>query len=634
MHISTSSSYSSARTQNSAPLIIRKAQPTTSTIAHNASSEKPSHTNSNNIPKVANSEDVKNTKDVAPNDETVDHVIVRGVIENRDTVVYELSIKGKITTFVFPIEHVKFSARHHIYSNYSEALHGQTVGQHVKDGKSIILAVVDLGYLDLAINLYLTSLLEHHLYNYLFICSENTACDILNALNISAYAYVDYAVIGKTASSYFSKQFKKKTHVKTMAILDALKLRYSVLITDVDIVFFKNPFDHFPCHHCDIQITSDEIEGNSGFYFARNTQASIDLHQRAMEMHEKHPELSNQKTLDRTLERMAKSKELQYKMLSREEFPNGLNYYETGSRMWANEHPCSSCVILHNNWIVNNSAKIYRFKEHHHWKLDKDRYYSSDQRKFITYSNPVSFAENLQVEYEALKSAFWIAHVLNRTLIFPQFHKPVQCEYGVCKRHNFCTYNTLFAVTVLDNNLQDLYRESSFLSNDLVPHEVKNSAITSLIIESDAVKNTPEIIVQNFQHVFQPHRSSRGATLEEIKSWFSKFGNTHVLKFNNLYGAIDLDDAEKSDPEFAQRLEQGIKSSDYRQYYIKTVKPEWVAAKTVSGSFVLLFVIPIFVIPCLCIAVCYKIGACEMEEDEEYERRMKSIKRYRRSVRR
>lgn len=58
--------------------------------------------------------------------------------------------------------------------------------------------------------------------------------------------------------------------MKTMAVIHVLRSGYNVLLTDVDVVFFKNPFDSFTCKGCDIHIQREEKsikshERNSGF---------------------------------------------------------------------------------------------------------------------------------------------------------------------------------------------------------------------------------------------------------------------------------------------------------------------------------------------------------------------------------
>ena len=41
-------------------------------------------------------------------------------------------------------------------------------------------------------------------------------------------------------------------------------------------------------------------------------------------------------------------------------FPCGKEYFEQTRRMFGDDNPCGSCVIMHNNWIVGNNAKVYR----------------------------------------------------------------------------------------------------------------------------------------------------------------------------------------------------------------------------------------------------------------------------------
>jgi hypothetical protein len=511
------------------------------------------------------------------------------VLKTATNVTYLLQGAGeKVTRYMFPISHVNFTRRHRVYRSFEDALAGQTnkygMDSEVHKGQdsdytnetarkgstatTIILAVVDLGYIDMAINLYISSLLRFGLSNYLFICFESTACDILNALNIAAYSYLDYN-IGKESSSYYSKEFKVKTHVKTTAILDALNANYSVLITDLDIVFLKDPFQHMTCEECDIQITSDESDGNSGFYFVKNTDAARTLHAEAMAEYQQHPELSNQKTLAIVINKMLKNNTLKLETLSLDDFPNGYRYFEINHRMWRFDFPCASCVIVHNNWIVYNNAKTYRFKEHHLWFVDKNEYYTSLDRGYIAYSNPYTLSDTVYTEYEALKSAFWIGHVLNRTVILPQFHRPYfSCP--VCEGHDFVAFNTLYSIKDLDEQMgHDAYRESSFLENPLVPNDVRASTLEPIIIKSSLVEKD---LIGPTSIVFTPSYPRYGASLEEIRQLFERFSPMRVLHFQALYGAVDLNAAAKQDPGFSERLEKAILKSDYRQY--KTHGPQ------------------------------------------------------------
>ena len=70
-----------------------------------------------------------------------------------------------------------------------------------------------------------------------------------------------------------TKDFILKSHVKTHLVLTALKLRYTVLLVDLDIVFLKNPieFVRAQCGNCDIAIQNDTVEVNITLHTDRFT---------------------------------------------------------------------------------------------------------------------------------------------------------------------------------------------------------------------------------------------------------------------------------------------------------------------------------------------------------------------------
>ena len=40
--------------------------------------------------------------------------------------------------------------------------------------------------------------------------------------------------------------------------------------------------------------------------------------------------------------------------------------------MLPEDNPCRHCLIVHNNWITGQEAKIFRFREHGLWLVDGD----------------------------------------------------------------------------------------------------------------------------------------------------------------------------------------------------------------------------------------------------------------------
>lgn len=282
--------------------------------------------------------------------------------------------------------------------------------------------------------------------------------------------------------------------------------------------------------------------------------------------------MSNQKTLARTLETMNKTKVIQARLLPDPLFPNGFVYFEKGARMIAGDNPCTVCVLVHNNWIVGQPAKKYRFKEHLLWHVDKDHYYSCPDRKYMMYDNPTLFGTNLMFAKEdaALRSAFAIAHILNRTLILPRFHCQSckgHCDAAgkakpgsgfadeIAKPH--CYIGVYYNIAKLDGALP--YRESVFLQHPLVPESTKSSVSPVLKIVSG---ENQAVTRQDMEHVFVT-KGRDGASKEEIVDWFARYSAVSVIHFQSLY---DTFSSFKTLGNFGQKLKEGLIKSNYRQY--------------------------------------------------------------------
>ena len=158
-----------------------------------------------------------------------------------------------------------------VKKNFEDALKGRA------DNKGYIaISLIDSGYLDIAINLCM-SYKQINLTNYLFISSDDKACQDLMA-EVADALCLQYVFDTDAAqpSSYGSKAFFRKANRKTKIVLDALSLGYNVLLVDLDIFFFKNPFPYLAkCPDCDLQVEWDHGVSCSGFYLARSTKAGM-----------------------------------------------------------------------------------------------------------------------------------------------------------------------------------------------------------------------------------------------------------------------------------------------------------------------------------------------------------------------
>ena len=283
-----------------------------------------------------------------------------------------------------------------------------------------------------------------------------------------------------------------------------------------------------------------------------------------------HPNLSNQKTLARTLEQMNKTHEIRANLLPDQLFPNGQVYFEQGGRMVAGDNVDDACVLVHNNWIVGRHAKRYRFKEHLLWHVDKGNYYSCPDRKYVTYDNPENFdvSSMFAMEDAALRNAFAIAHVLNRTLVLPLFHcqdckrycgaarnaKPVSRYVNkTAKPH--CYVGAYYNIAQLDRFLP--YRESVFLKHPLVPKSVKVSVSPVLKITSGLDPSK-----QDKEHEFVMNIAN-ATTKAELVQWFARYSSVSVLRFHSLYGVFS---SFETFSDLNYKLHQGLVKSTYRQY--------------------------------------------------------------------
>ncbi len=440
----------------------------------------------------------------------------------------------------------------------------QMLHKTADDNKRIFLASVDSGYISMALNLYETSFLKHGITNFLFVCSDVNAKQELEAHGIACYYYGQDTTKTNKASRYMSKDFILKTHIKTKIILGALTLGYTVIITDVDIVFLKNPLQYFLCDKCDIEIQSDHTEENSGFYLVRPTAGAIQLHNLALKFGTSRT--SNQKALKAAFKVLRRSGKIKSNILSKTNFPCGLYYFERPMRLFAGDNPCNSCVIVHNNWIAGKMAKIYRFKEHLMWTVDKDGYYSSTTTKYLMYNNYIDFGNSTRkVEVDTLTMALSIGYLLDRVVILPDF--VCRCGHFVCKKakHRRCPLHVILKVAALEMALPGKYREHIFLANPKVPSSVASSRSPVILIASSQVN----ISVDNENvDIFRPADAWHGATAEEIKEWFTKppYHTFSILQFHSLYYAFAGLGESKIYKDFKSKLKRAIVKGNYRQY--------------------------------------------------------------------
>ena len=135
--------------------------------------------------------------------------------------------------------------------------------------KVLILALIDFGFVDVAINFWETSIKPLGIKNMLFVSVSRKACEVLASLGMPCHIYKDFTG-GEHDSTYLSPVYLEKMNIRTRFILEALFWNFTVLNTDTDVIFFKNPLNYFRCKACNIEILED-TPGilNAGFLYLR-----------------------------------------------------------------------------------------------------------------------------------------------------------------------------------------------------------------------------------------------------------------------------------------------------------------------------------------------------------------------------
>ena len=405
----------------------------------------------------------------------------------------------------------------------------------------IYLASVDSSFVDMAINMYVTSFRKFGIRNFLYVCSDPKALTLLAEHDIDCFLYRQYDTDNYEPALYSTPDFIRKMRVKMKIMLASLMLGFTTVLTDVDVVFFSDPTPYLQTN-ADVSFMSDIIMDNCGFYVASPTEVSISLHVQVLETVMTRL-IPDQKAMKIVSASMAGT--LKKQMLDLNRFACGVVYFERGKRMFKEQNTCrtETCItkVVHNNWIVSKAAKVYRFKETGLWQYDHHGYYSSPSRKYLTYSNPKRFGNRTKsCERTALKTALTISKLLNRTLILPKFH----CD-GCKIRKDACSLNTHFNVLTFDKYFKNSYREHVFLSHELVPEEITTSISPSIDISSEYEERPKSNITTNY-----------------FLNWFQRetLKDFSVLRFQELY--FEFVHVEK---EWTNILNSALEWSNYRQ---------------------------------------------------------------------
>jgi len=134
-----------------------------------------------------------------------------------------------------------------IESHVQMTLHSHGFLAHERDHNTITVMVVNQGELDLLVN-FVCSCVHHNIStsNVLVFAGSANIVPLIDAMGLMAVFHVAFAPVSKEASyEYLDGIFVDMMWYKAFSVWLLLKLGFSVLFQDVDLVWFKSPFSFF-----------------------------------------------------------------------------------------------------------------------------------------------------------------------------------------------------------------------------------------------------------------------------------------------------------------------------------------------------------------------------------------------------
>lgn len=240
----------------------------------------------------------------------------------------------------------------------------------------IIIMIVDCGVIEFADNLA-ASIEASGSTNFVFVPLDYTTFSVL------LQAYPDNVVPppptiqpekhGSTSILWGDENFLSINSMRAWIMLQFMELGLTVLYSDADMVWRSNVFEILDQKARENSKTAFFIEDRPGdenricscfVYLHPTPQNKIFLRLWHDEIHQGATIIDDQVSFNKAVRSMEKEN-FNYKVLdgSKDKFPFGKQYFEA----WSNEQR-EEAHLVHNNWIVTNWRKHFRFQDAGIWK--------------------------------------------------------------------------------------------------------------------------------------------------------------------------------------------------------------------------------------------------------------------------
>lgn len=269
----------------------------------------------------------------------------------------------------------------------------------------VVALVVNYAYRHLALN-FVCNLNRLGIENYLIFSLDVFAFEFFIRNKVNTFMFTEgeipddlgsFRYLRDKEDSFGTKAFVETSRRKSFHVLKVLELGYSVMFSDVDVAWVRNPLPQVLKKHADIVIQSDlsslhkdkprNYNINSGLYLARSNHRTITAFH-AILKYSRAIRRSEQKAFNCVLcggfkdvtsgpgLRVGRTNCIYtphgttVATLALEEFPNGSN-----PQLWipttniSKIHPC--IVAIHANYTFGREAKIRRLKKIGFWFISQ-----------------------------------------------------------------------------------------------------------------------------------------------------------------------------------------------------------------------------------------------------------------------
>jgi hypothetical protein len=178
----------------------------------------------------------------------------------------------------------------------------------------------------------------------------------------------------------------------------------------------------------------------------------------------------------------------------------------------------------------------------------------------VPYNGTVSINSS-NIELDALKTALYLGHVLNRVVILPRFH--------VTNNGEERTLNNWIKIACLDYHFYEKYRENAFLLHPKVPPAIKKDQTSTFWIKTEESMTILGYLPQNVTSL--TISSNKKISAQIIEHWFGG-QRSAVLNLHSLYGIYNtkyMPSTNDTETLFL-KLENAFQISDYVQNRNKT----------------------------------------------------------------